>query len=774
MEKELKELIENNKVIPFVGAGVSKAVKSHSGVDIFPDWKELLYQLTDGLNENDTQIIKNSLNRPHVDYLRVVDDIKEFYPTKSLYAQKLDEIFDITRESIQDDSLDLARAIWGLNQKLIITTNYDKILDWASDNPDNTQRWDIQSVAEQGLSISVELKKQTVWHLHGHIENKDNIILTTDSYERLYIDNEKYKTAFETLKVKLATKSFLFIGFSLDDEYFVNELEKISGAFGDYGVVHYVLLKEGKTLDKKFNQKIIPIYFEDKGQPLIDKINSLKPNIPKVHLDKIKELIKKLGGDEEEFLTAYFGEYYQEILKNEETYNNLTLKLQNSDRLESLIEEKKALEQKLNSYSLNPNTQSKIDKAFELLRFEEVREILDEYLQSTAHIQEDRYKAHYQKALSYEQEIKYKKAKDEMEFIPSQKIEDALMLNDYARIYYLCGEYDNALPLFLKALEIIERLLGEEHPDTARVYNNLASLYYSMGEYKKAEPLYLKSLEIKERLLGEEHPDTASSYNNLAGLYNSMGEYKKAEPLYLKALEIWKRLLGEEHPDTALSYNNLGLLYYSMGEYKKAEPLYLKSLEIDKRLLGEEHPSTARGYNNLAGLYNSMGEYKKAEPLLLKALEIWKRLLGEDHPDTATSYNNLAGLYNSMGEYKKAEPLYLKSLEIRERLLGEEHPDTATSYNNLAGLYDLMGEYKKAEPLYLKALEIKERLLGEEHPDTARGYNNLAGLYYNRGEFSKAYDYIVKAVEVWAKVLPYNHPHLIGSKKWLELITSKM
>lgn len=277
MEKELKKLIEENKVIPFVGAGVSKAVKSRDGVDVFPDWGELLHKLADGLNENDTQIIKNYLNRPHVNYLRVVDDIQEFYPTKALYAQKLDEIFDITRESIQDDSLDLARAIWGLNQKLVITTNYDKILHWASDNSDNTQRWDIKSVAEQASSLSIEPQKQTVWHIHGHIENKDNIVLTTDSYEKLYTDNEKYKTAIETLKVKLATKSFLFIGFSLSDEYFINELEKISTVFGGYSMVHYVLLKKGRTLDKRFHQKIIPIYFEEYGQKLIDKINSLKP-----------------------------------------------------------------------------------------------------------------------------------------------------------------------------------------------------------------------------------------------------------------------------------------------------------------------------------------------------------------------------------------------------------------------------------------------------------------------------------------------------------------
>jgi tetratricopeptide (TPR) repeat protein len=53
----------------------------------------------------------------------------------------------------------------------------------------------------------------------------------------------------------------------------------------------------------------------------------------------------------------------------------------------------------------------------------------------------------------------------------------------------------------------------------ASLLNNLAGLYRLMGAYEKAKPLYLKALKIREKLLGEEHPNTATTYNNLAGLY---------------------------------------------------------------------------------------------------------------------------------------------------------------------------------------------------------------------------------------------------------------
>ncbi|WP_254921402.1 tetratricopeptide repeat protein, partial [Nodularia sp. NIES-3585] len=75
-------------------------------------------------------------------------------------------------------------------------------------------------------------------------------------------------------------------------------------------------------------------------------------------------------------------------------------------------------------------------------------------------------------------------------------------------------------------------------------------LYESQGRYDQAEPLYLQALELLKRLLGDNHPSVATSLNNLALLYESQGRYDQAEPLYLQALELFKRLLGDNHPHT--------------------------------------------------------------------------------------------------------------------------------------------------------------------------------------------------------------------------------
>ena len=74
-------------------------------------------------------------------------------------------------------------------------------------------------------------------------------------------------------------------------------------------------------------------------------------------------------------------------------------------------------------------------------------------------------------------------------------------------------------------------------------YNDLAYVHERQGEYGEAEELYKKSLKIRERVLGENHPDTAMSYNNVAGEYERRGEYDKAKELYEKSLRINEKVL---------------------------------------------------------------------------------------------------------------------------------------------------------------------------------------------------------------------------------------
>ncbi|MDP3105470.1 MAG: tetratricopeptide repeat protein [Candidatus Methanoperedens sp.] len=267
-----------------------------------------------------------------------------------------------------------------------------------------------------------------------------------------------------------------------------------------------------------------------------------------------------------------------------------------------------------------------------------------------------------------------------------------------------------------------------EFQEAMRLLNQVGFYQYERALYSEAEPMYRRALEINEKLLGKNDSNIATSLNNLAALYKSQGKYDEAEPMYRRALEIFEKSLGKEHPYVATSLNNLAALYYSQGKYDKAEPLYRRALAISEKSLGSDHPDVAISLNNLAELYRVQGKYAEVEPMYRRALEIWEKSLGKEHPYVATSLNNLALLYNSQGKYDEAEPLIRRALAISEKSLGSDHPDVAAPLNNLAELYRVQGKYAEAEPMYRGALEIWEKSLGKNHPNVATVIENLAAL----------------------------------------------
>ena len=98
------------------------------------------------------------------------------------------------------------------------------------------------------------------------------------------------------------------------------------------------------------------------------------------------------------------------------------------------------------------------------------------------------------------------------------------------------------------------------------IYNEIGVYFNFQGRYKEAEPLYQRALEIYERVLGSDHPDTATTLSNLADLYDCQGRYEKAESLYQRALEILIKVLGKEHPNTQTCLKNLAKLHQSKNQ----------------------------------------------------------------------------------------------------------------------------------------------------------------------------------------------------------------
>jgi len=403
-----------------------------------------------------------------------------------------------------------------------------------------------------------------------------------------------------------------------------------------------------------------------------------------VNFDEIKALIKQQGGDEVSFLKKYFGDDYQTILENPQTYHNLKTKLLNtSTSIEELLEEKDNLLKKIESQRLNGSIQKMVDKAFEELRYDDVIDLLDAFIEQNRELGNDLIKAHFQKALAYIEELEYSKAKEEFEKHIPVAIEDAYIQNEYGVLYNTLGNYDKFLKHSEISLKLAIKEFGEHHSEVATRYNNIGEAWRSKGEYDKAIEFYNKALKIKLATLGENHPSTATSYNNIGGAWYSKEEYDKAIEFYKKDLKICLTTLGVNHLSTATSYDNIGSAWNSKGEYEKAIEFYNKALKISLAILGANHPYIATSYNNIGEAWRRKGEYDKAIEFHNKALKIRLATLGENHPDIAQSYNNIGVAWNSKGGYDKAIEFLNKALKIWIATLGEKHPNVKMVRGNL-------------------------------------------------------------------------------------------
>ena len=221
------------------------------------------------------------------------------------------------------------------------------------------------------------------------------------------------------------------------------------------------------------------------------------------------------------------------------------------------------------------------------------------------------------------------------------------------------------------------------------------SLYESQGRYGEAEPLYRRALEARERVLGPEHPDTLTSVNNLAALYQAQGRYGEAEPLYRRALEASERVLGPEHPDTLTSVNNLALLY-------EPGPLWRGRAALPPRAGGARAGARPRASRHARQRQQPGGALRSARAATARPSRStaarWRRASGCSAPSIPTrsrSVNNLAGLYGRQGRYGEAEPLYRRALEASERVLGPEHPDTLTQRQQPGGALRAPGPLRR-------------------------------------------------------------------------------
>lgn len=91
-------------------------------------------------------------------------------------------------------------------------------------------------------------------------------------------------------------------------------------------------------------------------------------------------------------------------------------------------------------------------------------------------------------------------------------IDNMVEYNNIAIVHTRQGNYNKALYSFNKALKIATSKLINDHQYIAVINSNLAYLYEQQGKTTESFNYYIQALNIRKKVLGDDHPDTKKLY----------------------------------------------------------------------------------------------------------------------------------------------------------------------------------------------------------------------------------------------------------------------
>lgn len=228
--KEIQKAQEDDRLVIFVGAGVSK----NSGA---PSWYELIAKFADevGYSRCDT-CSQNGNNCPKPDCKKQYEySQEEFLRIPEYYYQRDDSpnhtnYFGLIQSMLQCDNNSNAidDEIFSVFPRHIITTNYDQLLEKSS-----SVNSLLYAVVTRDSDLLSEANDRYIIKMHGDLGKPDTIVLKESDYIRYEQEHPLICTFIKSL---LVNHTFVFLGYSLND----NNLNLIIGWINYFSELHGV------------------------------------------------------------------------------------------------------------------------------------------------------------------------------------------------------------------------------------------------------------------------------------------------------------------------------------------------------------------------------------------------------------------------------------------------------------------------------------------------------------------------------------------------------
>ncbi|KAH9715299.1 tetratricopeptide repeat (tpr)-like superfamily protein [Citrus sinensis] len=272
---------------------------------------------------------------------------------------------------------------------------------------------------------------------------------------------------------------------------------------------------------------------------------------------------------------------------------------------------------------------------------------------------------------------------------------------------------EDAVNYGTKALARMIAVCGPYRRTTASAYSLLAVVLYHTGDFNQATIYHQKALDINERELGLDHPDTMKSYGDLSIFYYRLQHIELALKYVNRALFLLHFTCGLSHPNTAATYINVAMMEEGMGNDHLSLRYLHEALKCNQRLLGGDHIQTAASYHAIAIALSLMEAYSLSVQHEQTTLKIFQAKLGLEDLRTQDAAAWL--------EYFES-----RALEQQEAVRnGTPKPDVSIASKGHLSVSDLLdyigpGQDSKRSEAHrkqrrAKVMQIREKIHGAHH-----------------------------------------------------------
>ncbi len=256
------------------------------------------------------------------------------------------------------------------------------------------------------------------------------------------------------------------------------------------------------------------------------------------------------------------------------------------------------------------------------------------------------------------------------------------------------------------SLQLKKELLGTEiHPSISNTLQHIGRNYYDLHQYNQALDVFSKVLEIRRQTLGDSHVNVGVAYGLLGNCHAKLGNYDLAIDLYKRKISIFKEFLPSDYlltPYTELAdaYKNNGQSDAYLETLAKSEAVINASARFGGQYL-------VSNYLLRASYFQSIGE----EVNRLMLLEQSSKLVDEKLPGLAAQRSridfHLGNYYLDHGAFEKAQQLFDHALKRKASFYGLASPVLYQNYLVLGDLHHEMGHFTTAVDYYQKSLELQ-------------------------------------------------------------------